>query len=147
VAFLLLANAGVPAQGQPNLAMLSWLTGCWAGGAGIDENWTKAAGGTMFGTNRTVKDGKTKSFEFMRLREDKDGVFFTAWLTGQDPTSFKLISWADGRFVFENPQHDFPQRVIYQRQARGAMTGRIEGNINGKAEAVDFPFRRAKCAN
>ena len=130
----------------PKLKMLAWLTGCWSNGAGIDENWSKIAGGTMFGTNRTVKNGQTQGFEFMRLHQDKDGVFFTAWLVGQDATTFKLISWAGARFVFENPEHDFPQRVIYQRRADGSMLGRIEGKLAGKPQAVDFPFQRSKCS-
>jgi hypothetical protein len=141
------AGASVRGQGKPTLKMLGWLTGCWSNGAGIDENWMKPAGDTMFGSNRVVKNGKTQGFEFMRLREGDDGVFFTAWLAGQDETSFRLISWAGGRFVFENPQHDFPQRVIYQRRANGSMLGRIEGVIDGKPQAADFPFQRAKCVN
>ena len=50
---------------------ISWLAGCWErldpkGGLQIREQWMKPAGGTMFGTGRTVKNGKTVDYEFTR---------------------------------------------------------------------------------
>ena len=47
--------------------------------------------------------------------------------------------------IFENPQHDFPQRVIYRLQTDGSLLGRIEGVSKGKEKAVDFPMTRAGC--
>ncbi len=44
--------------------------------------------------------------------------------------------------MFENPAHDFPQRVIYRRLGADAVTGRIEGQIGGQARSVDFPYKR-----
>jgi hypothetical protein len=41
---------------------LAWLAGCWnVDGAepGSGEQWSTAAGGTILGTSRTVKGGKT----------------------------------------------------------------------------------------
>jgi hypothetical protein len=46
--------------------------------------------------------------------------------------------------VFENPTHDFPQRVIYRREG-DSLLGRIEGMTNGQQKAVDFPLKRVSC--
>ena len=137
-----------PVPAKPKLEMLSWLSGCWTNTTGPtqrDEVWMKPAGGTMLGTGRTVAKGKTREFEFMRLHQEGEDVFFTALPSGQSETSFKLIAWDNGKFVFANPQHDFPQRVIYQHQPNGALLARIEGDIKGKLRAIDFPFQRGKC--
>ena len=50
---------------------LAWLAGCWnVDGAepGSGEQWSTAAGGTLLGTSRTVKGGKTTAFEFVQIR-------------------------------------------------------------------------------
>ncbi|MND00816.1 hypothetical protein D3C83_195580 [compost metagenome] len=50
-----------------------------------------------------------------------------------------------GRIVFENPTHDFPQRVIYQGRDDDGLLGRIEGESGGEPLSVDFPMDRATC--
>ena len=46
--------------------------------------------------------------------------------------------------VFENPKHDFPQRIRYRLKG-DTLHARIEGTINGKERAIDFPYQRASC--
>lgn len=99
----------------------------------------------MLGIGRQVRDNKTTEYEFMRIHEDKGEIYFTAKPSGQPEASFKLVSLADGKATFENPQHDFPQRVIYGKQPDGSLLARIEGLMNGQKRGIDFPFKRAKC--
>lgn len=47
--------------------------------------------------------------------------------------------------VFDNPQHDFLQRVIYQKRGADSLWARIEATGNGRVRGVDFPYARAKC--
>ena len=125
-----------------------WLAGCWENdraGRMSEERWTKPKAGMMLGTGQTLKDGKTVEFEFMRIHEEKGEIFYTAKPSGQPEASFKLVSHKDGKAVFENPQHDFPQRVIYGKQSDGSLLARIEGEMNGQKRGIDFPFNRAKC--
>lgn len=148
--FSLLCSGRVGAQEQKfKLEDLTWLAGCWesnrAGRIG-EERWTLPKGGMMLGTGQTIKDGKTIEFEFMRIHEEKGDIFFTAKPSGQTEASFKLVSYKDSKAVFENPQHDFPQRVIYGKQPDGSLMARIEGEMKGQKRGIDFPFNRAKCA-
>ncbi len=46
--------------------------------------------------------------------------------------------------VFENPQHDFPQRILYRKNPDGTLHARAEGERNGKLSGQDFHFRPAK---
>jgi hypothetical protein len=55
------------------------------------------------------------------------------------------VQCSDSEAVFENPQHDFPRRIVYRLQAAGSLMARIEGTENGKDRAVDFPMQRVKC--
>jgi hypothetical protein len=140
-----------PACGATESALdrLSWLAGCWrSDGAehGSGEQWLAPAGGTMLGISRTVRRGATVAFEFMQLREAPDGrLLFIAQPGGEAPTAFTLVPGAPAEAVFENPEHDFPQRVIYRLEEGGRLRARIEGSKAGVSKAVDFPMTRAAC--
>jgi hypothetical protein len=47
--------------------------------------------------------------------------------------------------VFENAAHDFPQRVLYRREAADRLVARIEGLRNGQPRGIDFPMQRMAC--
>lgn len=138
------------AQTKSVVASIKWLSGCWesndkAKNVLISEQWMKPAGGMMLGIGRTVKKGKAVDFEFMRIEQKGDDIFFVAKpKANNDETPFKLISLTTNEVTFENKDHDFPQRVIYKRQGT-KLTGRIEGNNNGKFLGIDFPMTRTRC--
>jgi len=151
LAILLLATAASlaqkPAQKSPTLADLAWLTGCWEGREGeaiIEEVWSKPSGGTMLGFGRTVKDGKTTTFEFMQIRETNGSLTYMPQPEGGTRVDFPLKDSFAGKMIFENPEHDFPQRVIYEPQGR-LLLAAIEGTYKGKAERQEFLMRRVRC--
>lgn len=144
---LLAACASAPATAaNDTLAKLGWLQGCWkADGAesGSGEHWMAPAGGSMLGMSRTVRKGRTAEFEFMRIAPGADGrLAFIAQPSGQAPASFPLVQADSDSFVFDNPAHDFPQRIIYRRV--GAT--RLQARIEGKGRGIDFPMTRTDCA-
>lgn len=128
---------------------LAWLAGCWQpekGDAGSVEHWLAPAGGTMFGVSRTVKNGKTVEFEFMQLRTNAEGkLVFIALPSGQKEATFVASDVSESAVTFENPAHDFPQKVIYRLQPEGRLVARIEGTRDGKARGMDFPMKRVSC--
>lgn len=128
---------------------LAWLAGCWQseqGDPGSGEHWLPPAGGTMFGVSRTVKNGKTVEFEFVQLRANADGkLVFIAQPSGQKEATFVASSVGTDSVTFENPQHDFPQKIIYRLQQDGRLVARIEGTRDGKVRGVDFPMKRVSC--
>ena len=100
----------------------------------------------MLGISRTVAEGATTEIEFMQIRENATGeIIFIARPEGQPEATFKLLKGGDREVIFENPQHDFPQRVIYRLQGDGSLLGRIEGGSKGKEKSVDFPMTRTRC--
>lgn len=135
---------------QTRLADFAGMAGCWerrddAKRLLISEQWMSPAGTSIIGMSRTVKNGKTTDWEFMRIEEREEGIYFVAKpRVNPTETDFKLISTTLAEFVFENKSHDFPQRVIYKWNAAN-LTGRIEGTIQAKAKGIDFPLVRVKC--
>jgi hypothetical protein len=58
-----------------------------------------------------------------------------------------MVSMSEYDVVFENKEHDFPQRIIYRLVANGKLLGRIEGVVDGAERSADFPMTRTNCGN
>ncbi len=140
--------AGVFAAESAATPALGWLSGYWcsqAGGKLIEEYWLPAQGDPtlMIGLSRTVKDGKTVNFEFLRITLTAGGANYLAQPQGVPPIPFRLTASGDGWARFENPQHDFPKRVEYRRTA-GGLHAEIAGPGEGGKELV-IPFEYQPC--
>jgi Domain of unknown function (DUF6265) len=146
--FVFIAPMAASAQ-DVELSALAWLAGCWAAegrDAGSGEQWTPLAAGTMLGVGRTVRNGETVDHEFLQIRRNAEGkIVYIALPSGQTETSFVLTSADENSFTFENPEHDFPQRIIYRARADGGLLVRIEGTRDGALRSVDFPMQRVAC--
>ena len=128
-------------QEKPALDALSWMAGSWVGesrGIAMEEHWTKPSGNSMIGVHRDVGKGRTLSFEFLRIVQEGDQITYLAMPGGRSPaTPFPLKEVAGTRVVFENPKHDFPQRVIYWKDGAD-LRARIEGTMNGKEGSQEW---------
>ncbi|HKO36471.1 MAG TPA: DUF6265 family protein [Pyrinomonadaceae bacterium] len=149
VLLLMMCCSSFAQTAKPTLNDLSWLAGCWEAnlrGREVNEQWMKPGGGIMLGMARTVAQGKAAEFEFTQIREDKDGaIYYVAKPSGQAETSFKLVKLQNKEAVFENPQHDFPQRIIYRLQPDGSLFARVEATDKGQLRGIDYPYKRTKC--
>ena len=118
------------------LAHLSWMAGSWSGsvrGIEMEEHWTAPKGNSMIGIHRDVDKGRTLLFEFLRIEQLGDQIVYLSMPNGRSPaTPFPLKELSGTRVVFENPEHEFPQRIIYWKDGND-LRARIEGTMNGKA--------------
>lgn len=100
----------------------------------------------MMGLSRTVVRDTTREYEFIIIRQEPDGsILYVAHPSGQRSAVFTLVRWSDHEIVFENPEHDFPQRIIYRLEEDDLLLARIEGEEGGKVRGVDFPMCRMPC--
>jgi hypothetical protein len=144
----LLAWISIAPAPNATIDQAAWVAGCWGrqgGGRTVEEHWMKPAGGTMLGMSRTVANGKTAEYEFLRIVEQDGTLAYIALPSGQKEATFTLAAARPDELVFENPTHDFPTRIIYQKQPDGSLKARIEGTMNGQPRGIDFPMSR--CAS
>jgi hypothetical protein len=95
------------------LSSLAWLQGHWVGeglGGVSEELWSPAAGGTMMGMYRLLKDGKPVFYEFLMLVEENGTVAmklkhfnpdFTGWEEKTGFVTFKLVAVEDRAVHFD----------------------------------------------
>ncbi len=136
------------AQGVPRLEQLGWLAGCWERSSGrrvVEEQWMRPRAGLMLGAGRTVEGDSVVEFEHVRMLERGGRLVYAAAPSGQPPAEFESIVVSDSAVTFENPGHDFPQRISYRRLGADSLVARIEGVRGGRVRGVDFAYRRAEC--
>jgi len=138
---LVLTCAGARAAELP-----AWIAGHWTtknDKLTTEEVWLAPAANLMVGAGRTV-GAKGAFFEFMRIEARGENLYFIAQPRGAPPTEFKSVKLEADTVVFENLQHDFPQRVIYRRAGADRLDARTEGMVKGKLEGQDWQYQRAQ---
>jgi hypothetical protein len=144
--------AAVPAvsdaQQTAGATLPAWLSGCWGatpGGIVIEEHWMTPRAGTMLGMSRSTRGTTTVGFELVILRVEGSDLIYEAHPSNQPSAAFTLSNQNDTVIVFANPEHDFPQRLGYQRLGPDSVSAWIEGVVEGTTRRVVFPYARARC--
>jgi hypothetical protein len=136
------------AQSAPTVAQIGWMAGCWKQSAGarvIEEQWMRPRG-LMLGVSRTVAGDSLREYEQVALFERGGRLVYAATPARQAPAEFESIAVSDSAVTFENPAHDFPQRVIYRRRGTDSLLARVEGMRGGQLRGSDYPYRRVPCS-
>lgn len=120
---------------------LAWLAGSWearhvqaqgAPTAWTEEHWTRPRGGILLGIGRRGQGARLGMFEFMAIRPGADGVLtLVARPDGEgEGTPFRLVRSGPADALFENPAHDYPQRIRYRRAGAQliATISRLDGS-------------------
>ena len=149
--FLLAPAPAKPADAAPAAApkieSIAWMAGHWsatdADGSTTEEMWLAPKGGIMVGVNRMTSPspGEPASFEYLRIEQRADGVFYMASPAGGTPTPFRLTSATSSTAMFENPEHDFPKRILYRLDG-DTLSARIDGGGGEKDHAMGWSWKR-----
>jgi hypothetical protein len=118
LALLLMGQAPPPAR----IADLGWMSGRWETESAdseriTQESWSEPRSGIMLGYSRSGGEDRLREFEFLRIQAGEDGILtYYAQPGGRAPVGFRLVAHDAASATFENPQHDYPQRIRYERQ-------------------------------
>ena len=135
---------------QDVFSELQQLSGTWkmeTGRGAIYESWKKTGKDEMQGKSFKLNGNDTITLEDVKLSKMSDGLFYIPTLADQNegkPVSFKMIKSQNKTFVFENKEHDFPQRIIYHLVTKDSVHAWIEGMKDGKEGRSDYYFKRVQ---
>ncbi|HEX2139311.1 MAG TPA: DUF6265 family protein [Woeseiaceae bacterium] len=142
MAVVLLAGGAGTVQPAPSL---DWISGHWCAGLGqdtVEEFWLPPHGGVTIGVSRTLRDGRTAAFEYLRIVDLEGTPSYIAQSGGRPPTAFKRTAGGERWIRFENPEHDFPQRIEYRRDG-DTLQAEIAGpGADGSETVIAFEYRR-----
>ena len=135
-------------QSKVKIQALQALQGTWKTGKDANtlyESWIMKNDHELSGKSYKIRGADTVVFEETRIVEDAGQLSYLAKVRNQNQgkeVPFKLISSANNKFVFENLEHDFPQRVIYQFTAKDSLHAWIEEKVDGVEKREDFYYGR-----
>ncbi len=134
---------------RSQVSALGFMAGCWRGltrsGTTIEEFYTPPSSNLVVGTTRYVREGRVVDFEFTRIDQTDSGAVITPHPKGVRSVSFAPKLVEQNRAVWENPTHDFPQRILYTRVTDDTLVARIEGRTPSGDRALEWRMVRATC--
>ena len=148
LASLVLLGSPIAALAQDDVDSAVWLSGCWVASAGdvrSEEVWMEPEGGLMVGMARTVRGGVATGYEYLLLQRKDGHLTYSAYPSRQDPTDFQATEVSTQRLRFENPQHDFPRAIEYERTSPDSLTAKVYGEIGSGEPAFVLRFARRAC--
>lgn len=113
----------------------------------IYETWQKKGNDHYSGVSYMVSGTDTSWLEYVDLKKTKEGVFYIVKTAGQNnekPVSFKQTAARGNMFVFENPQHDFPKRIVYELVNEETIRAWIDDGPNNPKKRSTFNYKRIK---
>lgn len=104
------------AFGQSNVP--DFLQGTWKmENKEVYEHWNKLNSQTLKGFSYKLENGQMEVLEYLDISKTNDQTLYTATVINQNDGNgieFKLTK-TDSTFTFENPAHDFPKLIAYQK--------------------------------
>ncbi len=123
----------------------SWKTETSRGA--IYEEWKKESATLMKGKSYKLKDADTLLLENISLRRNGKDVFYipvTINQNNQKPVKFKMASSVNNKFVFENPAHDYPKRIVYEIVNADSVHAFIDDGNDASGKRMHFYYSRIK---
>ncbi len=133
-------------NGLENLEQLSWILGKWERerkNGSAYEVWERVDNQSFKGLAFVVNGNDTTIIEILELKHAGNEIFYIPTVPhNPGPVPFKLVKITKTIAVFENREHDFPNRIIYTHQPDGSLLARIEDTAGEKGR--NFHFQQSK---
>lgn len=134
----------LPASDWPGLILPGvWMMNTSRGQ--ILEKWETTARDVMTGRSYRIREKDTTLMETVRLIRENNEVFYVPTVEGQNDgkaVRFRMTSSYNNTFVFENPSHDYPKRVVYDFKNREVIHAWIDAGESQKEKRSDYFFHR-----
>lgn len=110
------------------------------------ERWVKESDTILRGISFTIKNGDTVFTEKLSIEKRNDEIYYVAIVEhNPGPVDFKLTSLTGSKAVFENPDHDFPQKITYNNEEDGSLYAQVVGrNKDGKVITIEFLMKKER---
>ena len=119
----------------------NWLIGTWQEDENSFEVW-KEEGSFLAGSSYKIdKSGnKTVTEEIKLIKRGSDFYYVPDVAGTQGPIEFKITSFDQNSFTAENPEHDFPKKIMYKK----INEKQLDATISGGNKSISYSFKKAK---
>jgi hypothetical protein len=109
------------------------------------ESWQKNSDDQFDGKSFKITNADTIVLERVRLAREGTRIVYAVRVDGENDgkeTLFYLREIKGNDYIFEDKEHDFPQRVVYNMQSGNTLHAYIEGEIGGKSKQSEYNYIR-----
>jgi len=134
---------------QTSLQSLEWLLGEWQytqRALMFTEQWKYSADSMSFmGKGITYKNEKIVSQEEMLIKMIDGALHYIVTVKNHNENQaipFRLTTATKNSVIFENPDHDFPQKIEYTMINKDSINAVVSATSNEKVRKLEFHFSR-----
>jgi uncharacterized lipoprotein YehR (DUF1307 family) len=128
----------------------NWLLGKWetkTADGNLSESWKQLNDSTFQGQSFFIKNKDTLHKESILLQQIGENLIYSATIKGQNENkavAFKMTSGTEKQLVFENPKHDYPQKITYTQIKKDSLVASISGVQLGKPSSEKFGMKKTE---
>ncbi len=102
---------------------LDWMVGCWISDDGTSQEvWMRESENALLGFSVTVSDTRVSFYEILTVKRNSRGRWiYTARIPEQEAVAFAARNEEDGRIVFRNASHVYPQQIEYKKDGEALL--------------------------
>jgi len=148
--FVLFFSCSAPVNKHEKMDKLKWLIGNWeinTPEGNYYESWKVINDSVYSGASYFISGKDTLSAETVSLEEREGELLYIPMVRDQNegkPVTFRLTSSAEETYIFENPGHDFPQKISYRQLSADSLLAEVSGLVKGSERKEEFPMKRSK---
>ena len=141
VSFLECKSQTIPVAGD--FKKLQWLEGTWTRtnakpGRSDHERWVKNSESEWRGWGVAMSGQDTLFVEKLKLVIRDNTINYVADVPeNKAPVYFKFTELTGDRFTCENPQHDFPKKISYERTGN-----KLKAVVSGDGKSIEYLFEK-----
>ncbi|POY41066.1 hypothetical protein C3L50_00625 [Flavobacterium alvei] len=127
-----------------------WLVGNWENKSdegNLSETWTKVNDSIFEGEAYFIKEKDNLHAEKMQLQQKGETLLYIATVKGQNndkPITFRHNDTIVKQLVFENPKHDFPQKISYSKITKDSIVIEVSGIQQGKPSSERYSMKKTE---
>lgn len=127
----------------------NWLIGNWVTKTPegtLIENWAKLNDSTFNGSSYFIKGKDTVHKEKMILQELEDNLIYNTTIIGQNnnqPLLFTQTESLENELIFENPNIDYPKKIIYTSKNSTNLTIKLSGIQSSKPTNEIYSLKKS----
>ena len=131
-----------------DLEKANWFLGRWENNSSegnLSESWKKLNDSTFYGESYFVIENDTVFAETIQLEERNGKLSYIVTVPNQNkekPVSFELTENSKNTLIFENPKHDYPNKIIYNQVGTDSLVAEISGMKEGKIKSEFFKMKK-----
>ena len=136
-------NGQQSSEVESKFRSLKWLEGRWErtnvkSGMRANEQWQADAPYHLRGIGVTMKGADTVFLEKIQIVIKDGNIYYVADVKENEaPVHFKFTSLTSHGFICENPEHDFPKKIVYESNGTNLVV-----TISDDSKSQNYFFTR-----